>query len=137
MNSVSLVPSGSWPPRGFFDFFSKEEERERIVLHEDRRNYLVVAVIPGFIKDDIRINFRNGILNIYASSYLVSRSHQYAKRSIHRTVKLPAEVDAEQIRYLYERNELKIWIPKKTSHSAKPFDMIRKIPLFRRFRKKI
>lgn len=134
MSTLSIVPSGSWPPRGFFDLFPKQEEGERITLHENRSTFLVVAVFPGFIKDDIRINFRNGVLTIYAASYLVSRSQQYAKRNIHRTVQLSGEVDEDQIRYLYERNELRIWIPKKRGASSRSFDMIRRFPLFRRFR---
>lgn len=142
MNMVSIAPSNSWPPRGFFNLFPKQEG-EKVTLHENRNTYLVVAVFPGFIKDDIRIHFRNGILSIHASSYTVSGSRNmplYAKRHIHRTVRLSGDVDEEQIRYLYERNELRIWVPKKHKKkhvaASRTFEIIRKLSLFRRLRAK-
>jgi len=117
MNTMSIVPSGSWNPRDLFGLFPSKDKTEKVTLHENRDSYLVVAVFPGFIKDEIHINFHNGILNIHASSYLlnqnVSTPRFAGRRNIHRTVHLLGEIDEAQIRYLYERNILKIWLPKK------------------------
>jgi HSP20 family molecular chaperone IbpA len=83
-----------------------------MTLRETRDTYLVIAEFPGFIKDDIQIHLHNGVLNIYASSYLGSR-HFHEKRKIHRMVALRRAVEEKQMRSLYEKNILKIWIPKK------------------------
>lgn len=141
MNVVSLMPSGSWQPNDFFSLFPKKDKSDRIRLQENRKNYVVIAEIPGFIKDEINIQFRNGILNIYASSYTVTRHvgtpSFYSKKNIHRTIPLRNEVDEKQIRYLYEKNVLRIWIPKKRSQSSiKAFDILRKFGLLPRLRRR-
>ncbi len=121
MNIVSLVPPGSWHPKDLLKLFPNKDRGEQLLLHENRDTYLVHVNFPGFIKDDIRIYMREGVLHIHAASFLVTRNTLapafYGKRNIHKTVELPEEIVEEQIRYLYERNVLKIWIPKKHKSS--------------------
>ncbi len=138
MNTVSIAPSPSWRPGNFFNLFPRKEKTEKVTLRENSKTYLVIAVLPGFIKDDIHINYNQGILNIYASSYLVSRTYTstrlYGKRNIHKTIKLEREVDEENIAYLYESNVLRVWLPKKDRSKAAR-GLTKRFNLLQHFRK--
>jgi HSP20 family molecular chaperone IbpA len=118
MSTITFM-SPAWRPEDVFDFFSSKERKESLTLREGRDAYLVTAVMPGFIKDDFSIRFQGGVLNIYASSHFIT--HSYAKRTVHKTVRFAQAIDEDQISYLYERNVLKIWIPKKTKSSRFSF----------------
>lgn len=140
MSAMSFVPSGSWQPDDFFNFLSgrKSLKPGSLTLHEKGDFYLVVAVMPGFIKDEIQILFKNGVLNIYAASHHSSPLPSLTgmnKRSMHRMVHLHKAVDEKQISYLYEKNILKIWVPKKESTAFKPLSLLRRLIPIERFRK--
>lgn len=117
MSSISIVPSAPFRPPDFFNFLQKRDRVGKVSIREDRQNYLVTVELPGFITDDININFSRGILNIFASSYVTGRSPTVARclgRSrIHKSVKITGNVDEEHISYLYEGKILRIWLPKK------------------------
>ncbi|MBI2601624.1 MAG: Hsp20 family protein [Deltaproteobacteria bacterium] len=117
MNIISVVPSPSLGSPDFFNFLHKRQREGRVTVREDRQNYLVSMDLPGFIKDDININFSRGILNIYASSYVIGPSYRAARslgrRHIHKSVKIAGKVDEDHISYLYEDKTLRIWLPKK------------------------
>lgn len=85
---------------------------------ENEDGYLVEAAIPGIKKENIELNYLDGVLEIHVkhnneegkndSKYLVrERSDRYYKRSL----ELPG-VDAQGIRAKYENGILSIVLPK-------------------------
>jgi len=94
-------------------------------LYEDKDGVTVQAELPGMKKEDIDLKLHDGFLTISgerkqepkcenAESY---RSERLLGR-FHRTISLPSEVDAEQIKATYTDGVLSVTLPK--SEKAKP-----------------
>ena len=94
-------------------------------IHQDKDNLCVHIELPGMKKEDIDISLHNGMLTIAGerkqeetvSEGEVFRSERYFGR-FHRTISLPAEVDASNVKATYKDGILTVLLPK--SEAAKP-----------------
>ncbi len=82
-------------------------------------DYLVVADLPGFEKDEIDLRLRENVLFIHAEheeleveeddSYL---RNERENRSVIGSVRLPEEVDEDQVSSRYHNGVLSVTLPK-------------------------
>lgn len=114
VNTISVMPP-SWPGSGFINFFMRKDKnaKEQVLIRENRKTFLIIAQVPGFIKDDISIRFQDQTLTIYASCYSLLGQQTPFKRNFYRSIHIAKAIEVEQITSLYENNVLKIWLPKK------------------------
>lgn len=80
--------------------------------------YSVRAELPGLKKDDIHINFNDGVLTIHGESHTETEEegeilHQErSHRSYRRTMRVPREVDSENIHAEFVDGLLEVVLPK-------------------------
>ena len=95
-------------------------------LYEDKDEIVVKAELPGMTKDDIQVSISDTILTIRGEKkkeeedkgkdyYHSERIYGYFSRS----VALPAEVNAEEIRALFKNGVLEIRLPKSEEAKKK------------------
>ena len=117
------------PSRIFFDDMLddfKMDERMKCDIYEKDNVYYVEADIPGYDKNDIKIEFNKGSLNIIAEvkkettehdkKYLRRERNYYGK--VERSFYL-GEVDEDAIEATFNNGILKISIPKKQEEETK------------------
>lgn len=117
------------PSRIFFDDMLddfKMDERMKCDIYEKDNVYYVEADIPGYDKNDIKIEFNKGSLNIIAEvkkeptehdkKYLRRERKYYGK--VERSFYL-GEVDEDAIEATFNNGILKISIPKKQEEETK------------------
>ena len=96
-----------------------------IDLYQDKDNVFVKAEVPGLKKEDIEVSLHDGVLSISgerkneekftdAQTY---RSERFVGR-FHRSLTLPADVKADQVKAHYVDGILTITLPK--AEEAKP-----------------
>lgn len=97
-----------------------------IDLYENKDNFIVKAELPGMRKEDIDISLHNSFLTLagerkqekkYGEEARVYRSERFPGR-FHRTISLPATVNADQIKASYDDGILTVTLPK--AEEAKP-----------------
>lgn len=95
-------------------------------IRETETAYAIELAIPGFQKDNFKIEVRDRVLEVSS----VSESENEEKRenyirkefsysSFSRTFRLPRTVDADQISATYENGVLTLDLPKKEEAKAK------------------
>jgi HSP20 family protein len=97
---------------------------------QDKDNVFVKAELPGLKKENIDLNFEDGILAISGERKEESevhegdtfRSERYFGK-FHRTVSLPTKVDAEKIKATYKDGILTVCLPKAPEAKAKQIDV--------------
>lgn len=89
-------------------------------IYEEDKNYVFEADLPGFKKEDIKIDIKNNTLNISGERKSDSKVNEdnyvrverrYGRFS--RSFTLPNIVDAEKIKANYKDGVLKLTVPKK------------------------
>lgn len=117
------------PSRIFFDDMLddfKMDERMKCDVYEKGNVYYVEADIPGYDKNDIKIEFNKGSLNIIAEVKKETAEHdkKYLRRErkyygkVERSFYL-GEVDEDAIEATFNNGILKISIPKKQEEETK------------------
>lgn len=88
-------------------------------MHENSDNYVVKADLPGFEKQNIKINIEKGVLTISGTrentEKVNNENYHYLERSygsVSRSLYLPNNVDEEHINAVYENGVLSLTIPK-------------------------
>jgi HSP20 family protein len=105
--------------RSFFEPFSLEPLIEAaefpVDLYEKDGIYAVEAALPGFKKENIRVEASGDVVTISASTErereeesALYRRREISRRSVTRTVQLPAEIDPENVKAHYENGVLRI-----------------------------
>ena len=81
--------------------------------------YQVKAAVPGFKPEDVEVTFHDGLLNIVARhrEEATSQDGKYLRRELRvgnlaRSVQLPAEIRAEEIKADFDSGILTVEIPK-------------------------
>lgn len=118
------------PSRIFFDNFLddfKESDRMKCDIYEKDNIYHIEADIPGFTKEDIKVEFNKGNLIIVAEknsdnededkNYL-RRERYYGKYQ--RSFYL-GEIDENACEASFENGILKITVPKKSEEETKKY----------------
>src|SRR5258708_20850044 len=112
----------SWPSRdsGLFSGWSPALD-----VFDDKDNFVVKVELPGLKKEEINLSLQDGVLTISGE-----RKHEHESKEgesfrseryfgkFHRTVTLPAAVDANKRNATYKHGVLSIQLP--TAAEAKP-----------------
>lgn len=104
------------------DFFNKQGDAffPAANIIEGKDNYRIELSVPGFKKEEIKVNLESDILTIKAEtkSEKKEESEKYTRRefsssSFKRSFQLPKAANAEKIEAKYENGILHLQIPKK------------------------
>lgn len=101
-------------------------------IKEDTEGFEVEMSVPGFEKNDFKIEFGNSLLTISSEKKIEKEtkdSQQFTRRefsyqSFSRSFSLPETVDGEKIAAKYENGILFVNIPKKEEVKPKPIKQI-------------
>ena len=130
-----------WPPR----LASLREELDRLFdgslssfggwspamdVLQDKENVYVQAELPGMKKEQIDIRFQDGILTLCGERKAESSSGEgesfHSERffgKFHRTISMPAKVNAEAISATYKDGILTVTLPKAAEAKARQIDV--------------
>ncbi len=123
---------------GFLDKDSSEDEYANAVwmpltdISEDENNYTLHLDLPGVKKDDVKISYADGQLNISGERKMEKESKdskyhrmERAFGKYYRTFTLPQQIHADKIDAEFKDGQLIITVPK--SEEAKPKEIPIKI----------
>ncbi len=124
-----MLPSRFFLDNMVDDFFAKDENRMKCDIYEKDNTYHVEMDLPGFKKDDIKIELTNGTLTISAEKSsdkeekdddkkYIRRERTYGKFS--RSFYL-SDVNEDAIDASFNNGTLTISIPKIDEDKAKKF----------------
>jgi len=95
-------------------------------IEETPETLRVIAELPGMKREDIQVEFENGMLTIRGTR---TREEEKKEKNFHRVersfgsfvraFRLPATVDAEKIAATYEDGVLKLEMPKREESKAR------------------
>lgn len=95
-------------------------------IEETPETLRVIAELPGMKREDIQVEFENGLLTIRGSR---TREEEKKEKNFHRVersfgsfaraFRLPATVDAEKIAATYEDGVLRLEMPKREESKAR------------------
>jgi HSP20 family protein len=101
-------------------------------VHEDEAAYILVGNLPGFSKDDIKIEIDGNQVNISADPVVAASTpeattpakpkvlrHERYAGAFSRGFSLPVEIDDTQSQAKYENGVLTLTLPKKPQVSAR------------------
>ncbi len=123
---MTLIP---WSP--FLDTFENLEKGfgnfvPAIDVYEEKDNVVVEATLAGIRPQDVEINVHDDVLTIEGSretSSEVDEKNYYRKEvrsgSFHRSVVLPASVQADHAKADFENGLLKVILPKEERTKSK------------------
>ena len=123
---MSLIP---WSP--FLDTFDSLEKSlsnfvPAVDVYEEGQEVIVEATLAGIKPEDVEININEDVLTIddqrQATSEIEEKNY-YRKEvrsgSFHRSVMLPASVDADKAKADFKNGLLKVILPKKKQSKSK------------------
>lgn len=125
-NGTTLFPAlsdffekDSWmAPEKFFRSFQHSMPAANV--SETEKEYKIELAIPGFKKEDVKVNLDNDVLTINAENKLEKEEtnkkytrKEFSQNSFSRSFLLPKAANAEQIDAKYEDGLLKLAIAKK------------------------
>jgi len=99
-------------------------------VHETKDGYHVELSVPGFTKEDFKINVENNILTVSSekkeskettenNEYKTIR-REYSFRNFKRSFTLDDKINADAIQAKYENGILKMYLPKKEEIKVSP-----------------
>lgn len=101
------------------DFASVPANQFPVDLYEDKDHTFVRAELPGVSRDDINVEMVDGYLTVNASRKAPATEGQAEQTfSFSRSVRVPEEVQADQVSAAYENGVLTVTLPKR--EEAKP-----------------
>ncbi len=99
------------------DVTVKSEIRPHTNIEDNGKSFILTMELPGMGKDDIKVSYQGGKLNIVGEKKgpgekqaLIKRERRFGK--IARSFDLPSEVDSEGIEAAFENGVLSISLPK-------------------------
>lgn len=95
----------------------------RVDVTENKDRYELIAELPGFSRDQVSVQVKDGVLELTAEAPAPSSETQWLVRerrptNLSRTFRLPRDVDAERIDAAFRDGLLVLTLPKK--EEAKP-----------------
>ena len=100
-------------------------------IKETEDDFRIEMMVPGYNKEDIRIQVENGVLSVVHESEAADNqesnsyiSREFSSRNFSRKFKLSDRLASEKINARYENGILEITIPKKEEAKAKPVQEI-------------
>lgn len=117
-----------WSP--FAGFNRKTGETPAVNIHESKDAYTVEVAVPGFAKDEIRLQIDNGMLTISGEhrtqvSDTEKKDEKTTRREFSynlfsRSFSLPADALENDIDATYDKGILHIRLPRQQASSASP-----------------
>jgi len=101
-----------------FDDFFTDNKSFKVDLSENEKGYLIEALLPGFKKDDIKIDYKEGKLAITVEKELVEETDEinYLHKEIEfqnmKRVIYLKDIVAKDIKAKLEEGILKVVVPK-------------------------
>ncbi len=100
-------------------------------IKETNDDFRIELLVPGYKKENIRIQFENGVLSVKHESEVDENEEnssyinkEFSTRDFNRKFKLSDRLASEKIIATYENGVLEIAIPKKEEAKAKPVQEI-------------
>ena len=94
-------------------------------ISEDKKSYVVEAELPGFVKEDIKLNYQDGTLTISGARAEEKRSDdktyhrlERASGSFERSVSLPESIVVDDIKAQFLNGVLTVTLPKSKEAST-------------------
>lgn len=124
-NRVPQSAHSSWVDQVFQEFFDWPYTSQAstyqsygfpVDLYEKDTAYQVVAELPGIPKDDIKLSFKEGVLNLNVERD--SKDEETSSQSASRAIRFPDNVDAGKTEASYKDGVLYVTVPK--SQEAQP-----------------
>lgn len=119
------------PNKIFFDelFDLKTDERNmKCDIYEEEGNYIIEASLPGFNKEDVKIEYNEGKIIISAEKEKdeVSKDKRYIRKETHFSNKYErsfylGDLDESNINAKFKNGILKITAPKLTKENNKKY----------------
>ncbi|KXG10980.1 Hsp20/alpha crystallin family protein [Anoxybacillus rupiensis] len=118
--------------RDFSSLFPDSEAMmPRVDMHETDKEYMISCDLPGLErKEDVHINVHQQTLHISGTiqrdeSVKEEQMHRRERffGRFHRSIPLPSDADAEQIRATYKNGVLNIHVPKTNNQQRKSIDI--------------
>lgn len=81
-----------------------------LTLEETDEGYHVVADVPGFEKEEIRLTYGDGVLRM-EGSHEVSDEQTYRQRTVAESIRVPGDVVAEDVSATYRNGVLEVSLP--------------------------
>jgi len=104
-------------------------QEPRIDLTENEKNYLVRAEFPGFDKDDIKAEVKEGVLTLHAETRDETwdqnedegwRSIETRRGSTRRSIVLPEDVEVDKIQATMRKGVLRLTLPRRAEKAPRP-----------------
>lgn len=115
-NDASYIETSSWVPR--------------VDIKEESDRFVVIADLPGVIKEDIQISLEQNILTLKGERHFEKAEHKtgYTRRErvegkFYRRFSLPQTADDAKISAKYTHGVLEIVIPKKEPAVGKKIEI--------------
>ena len=125
---MSLIP---WSP--FLDTFENLENTDflpAIDVYEDHDQVIVEASLAGISPEDVNISVKDDIFNLEGTrreTSEIDEKNYYRKEvrtgSFHRSVILPASVQADKAEANFENGLLRVVLPKETQPQSKNIEI--------------
>lgn len=128
-------PVSSIFDRAFDNFFDNDfglvgrnvaQNIPAVNIQENEKEYHLELAVPGLKKEDIKVQFDNGLLSIFAEQKHEEEANEsnYTRRefsyqSFKRSFRLPEIINEDAIDAKYEDGVLKVLIPKKEEAQPK------------------
>lgn len=122
-----------WDDRFFSDLWrglwDEAVEEPRIEMTESKKNYLIRAEFPGFDKDEIKAEVKDGVLTLHAETHDEKwdqdedegwRSIETRRGSYHRSIALPEDVEVNQIQATMKKGVLRLTLPRSEEKGPGP-----------------
>jgi len=81
-----------------------------LTVEERDGEYVVLADLPGFEREEIDLTFDDGVLTI-DGTHEVTDDHEYRQRTVSESVRIPAEVAVDDVSATYRNGVLEVTLP--------------------------
>ncbi|SFS08014.1 HSP20 family protein [Halomicrobium zhouii] len=87
-----------------------------VTVEERDGEYVVLADLPGFEREEIDLTFDDGVLTI-DGTHEVTDDHEYRQRTVSESVRIPAEVVVDDVNATYRNGVLEVTLPVEAAAS--------------------
>jgi len=81
-----------------------------VTVEERDGEYVVLADLPGFEREEIDLTFDDGVLTI-DGTHEVAGDHEYRQRTVSESVRIPGEVAVDDVGATYRNGVLEVTLP--------------------------
>jgi HSP20 family protein len=117
LDEMDRLFDAAFPALRSFNGFERQGQFP-VDLYQDKDAFTVRAELPGFRKEDLRIDLANGLLTITGQQKTETKAEAVPERRVSRAVLLPENIAVEKIAAAYENGVLTVTLPKR--EEAKP-----------------